>query len=146
MNWRERAREIQKCPSGEVSKASKGPYEPFEATEDGQSERFQRRHAALREEASDAKVLTDFRAALLLGKLIVCGNCLHFTPGTEPGGPGHCRQFGTETWPFVPFICSGFTVSPTPLAPAYLPDLDGARAPAGAASSTTAMHSRRRAS
>jgi hypothetical protein len=123
MNWRERAREIQKCPPGGASKVSKGPFEPFETTQDATSGSF--RHP------SGDTTLADFRAALVLGRLVVCCNCTYFTAGAEPGGLGRCRQFAAETWAFVPFVCGGFTVSPRPAAPAYLPDSDGARAIAG---------------
>ena len=75
-----------------------------------------------------APLLADFRTALVLGRLVVCGNCANFEPGAELDGLGHCRQFTRETWPLVPFICGAFVVSPKPIAPAYLPDLDGARA------------------
>ena len=129
MSWRERAREIQKCPSGEVSKVSKDPFAPFETTQDGRSQTFPARHAD--HGAADphgAALLTDFRTALVLGRLVVCGNCARFEPGSVPDGLGHCRQFGRETWPLVPFICGAFLVSPRPIAPAYLPDLDGASA------------------
>jgi len=130
MNWRERAREIQKCPSGEVSKGSKDPFAPFETTQDGRFEIFQQHHAA-RSDGRDGELnpnlLADFRTALVLGRLVVCGNCASFDRGAELAGLGHCRQFGRETWPLVPFICGAFMVSPKPIAPAYLPDLEGAR-------------------
>lgn len=88
-------------------------------------------HVALSHASSPpavAPLLADFRAALVLGRLVVCGNCAHFGRGAELAGLGHCRQFDAESWPFVPFVCSGFTVGPRPIAPAYLPHLDGARA------------------
>ena len=126
MSWRERAREIQKCPSGEVSKGSKDPFAPFETTGDGHSESFQREHASRRDEHTS--LLTDFQAALVLGRLVVCANCADFHHGAEPAGLGQCQRFATGAWPFVPFACGGFAVSPTAAAPAYLPDPDGARA------------------
>jgi hypothetical protein len=51
---------------------------------------------------------SDFRAALLLGRLHVCCNCSAFTFGTEPAGVGRCERFDVEAWPFVPFWCSAF--------------------------------------
>jgi hypothetical protein len=95
--------------------------------------------------ARDAAPLADFRAALLLGRLVICGNCAHFAFGAEAGGVGHCRRFGCEAWPFAPFVCSGFTMSPTPTAEAYLPDRDGAKAIAGQ-TGTKPVYSRRRVS
>lgn len=139
MSWRERAREIQKCPSGEVSKGSKDPFAPFETAQDGRSETFRARDAAGRD---DAALLADFHAALVLGRLVVCGNCAHFDRGAEPAGLGHCRRFASETWPFVPFTCAGFTVSPTPAALAYLPDPDGSRVIASQAGGRPAYHHR----
>ena len=72
--------------------------------------------------------LSDFRAALALGRLHVCCNCRQFEFAADPTALGHCRRFHVETWPFVPFWCVGFTSSTTPAAPEFLPDpADGAR-------------------
>ena len=79
-------------------------------------------------QARDAAPLCDFWAALTLGRLMLCGNCARFNFGEEPAQLGHCRRFDVEAWPFVPFWCSGFELSATPAAAAYLPDPDGSRA------------------
>lgn len=75
-----------------------------------------------------APLMADFQAALVLGPLVICGNCAFFARGAEPAGLGQCQRFATESWPFVPFTCGAFTVSPRPAAPAVLPDPTGARA------------------
>jgi hypothetical protein len=77
--------------------------------------------------AIEAACLTNYCAALLLGRLHLCGNCTSFQFAADPGELGQCKRFLTDTWPFVPFWCSGFQISSTPAAPAYLPDPDGAR-------------------
>ncbi|HXQ31811.1 MAG TPA: hypothetical protein VN790_07605 [Steroidobacteraceae bacterium] len=58
----------------------------------------------------------EFRAAVALGRLHLCGNCSRFAVGRNPTGPGHCVFFNIETWPYVPFNCSRFEVSPAPAA------------------------------
>jgi hypothetical protein len=70
--------------------------------------------------------LTAYREALILGRLMVCGNCAAFTFGSAPADVGHCANFTVEAWAFVPFWCSRFKPSRTPAAAQYLPD--GARA------------------
>jgi hypothetical protein len=85
------------------------------------------RSAAL--EAATAARLDDFRASLTLGRLHLCGNCSHFTFGDVPAEFGACALFGDGLVPFaMPFYCAKFVPSGTPVAPAYLPDPDGARA------------------
>lgn len=131
MTWRDRARKLRGCPFGEVSKVSKDPFVPFETAQDGHSETSQHRsgdRGARDDIGHGTALLTDFQAALVLGRLFICGNCAYFTAGTDPGGLGHCRQFSAATWPFVPFICGSFRMSPRPSAPAFLPDPTGARA------------------
>ena len=54
---------------------------------------------------------SDFRAALMLGRLHVCCNCALFNFAPDPAGLGRCRHFGVEAWPFVPFWCSAFVAS-----------------------------------
>lgn len=75
--------------------------------------------------------LSDFRIALISGRLHVCCNCKQFDFASDPAGHGHCRRFGVEAAPFVPFWCSGFT----PSMPLTLPGL----APSG--QRTSASHS-----
>ena len=67
-------------------------------------------------------VLSDFRAALMLGRLHVCCNCGHFSFASHASAMGNCRRFNVEAWPFVPFWCSGFAASNTPAAPEYVAD------------------------
>jgi hypothetical protein len=90
------------------------------------NEAEERRRAII--QARDAAPLSDFRAAFVMGRLHLCGNCSRFIFGADPGALGHCQRFNLETAPFVPFWCAGFEVSRTPAAPDYLPDPDGARA------------------
>jgi len=78
--------------------------------------------------AREAAPLADFQAGLVLGQLVICGNCSSFAVGADPATLGHCRRYSTESWPFVPFACAGFTASPKPAAPAFVPDPDGRRA------------------
>lgn len=80
--------------------------------------------------ASAGHGLTDFRAALVFGRLHVCCNCQHFTFANDPSGLGHCQRFDAEAWPFaVQLWCSGFSPSETPILPELLPirQLDGIR-------------------
>lgn len=72
----------------------------------------------------DAAKLAEWRAALMLGRLVLCGNCSAFQFGADPTGFGHCQRFDTEAAPFCPSPCAGFAPSATPTAPAYLPDPD----------------------
>jgi hypothetical protein len=72
--------------------------------------------------------MSDFGAALVLGRLHVCCNCRHFEFADEPSALGHCRQLGVESWPFVPFWCARFEASKTPVAPIFLHDPAGALA------------------
>jgi hypothetical protein len=80
--------------------------------------------------ARDAAPLADFRQALLLGRLVICGNCSRFEFGAPPAGTGTCTRWQVEAFPFVPFWCAGFELSKTPTAPAFVSDLDGASAKA----------------
>jgi hypothetical protein len=80
--------------------------------------------------ARDAAPLSEYDAALILGRLYLCGNCAAFQFFSDPAGLGRCSSFKVETWPFIPFWCAGFEASRTPAAPDYLPDPDGARASA----------------
>ena len=67
-------------------------------------------------------VLDDFRQALVLGRLHVCGNCSRYTFGQDPAGAGTCSVHGDGLLAFaMPFDCRDFEVSPTPTAPSYLP-------------------------
>jgi hypothetical protein len=68
----------------------------------------------------DAAPLEEYRAGLTLGRLHLCGNCSAFTFASDPASMGQCSRFG-DAWPFVPFYCAAFQASPTPAAPAYLP-------------------------
>lgn len=77
--------------------------------------------------ARDATNLAGWRAALVLGRLVVCGNCNAFQFGADPAALGHCQRFDTEAAPFCPFPCEGFAPSETPTARDYLPDPDSAR-------------------
>lgn len=77
--------------------------------------------------ARDAAPLSEYRAALILLRLHVCGNCAAFQFGSDPASLGECLRFNVEAWPFVPFGCVGFEASRTPAAPDYLPDPAGAR-------------------
>jgi len=69
----------------------------------------------------DAEAPREYFAALLLGRLSLCGNCAQFQFGEDPAALGQCTHFHCEAWPFVPFSCSEFKASPTPAAPEYLP-------------------------
>lgn len=71
--------------------------------------------------ARDAAPLGAFRAALIRGALVVCGNCSRFAFGADPAALGDCRHFHTEVYPFVPFYCAGFELARTPTAPAFMP-------------------------
>jgi hypothetical protein len=91
------------------------------------AEAIERQGAIL--DAVNAAKLEGFRASLILGRAHLCGNCSRFTFGADPGAAGTCALFGEGLVPFaMPFYCAQFEVSDTPWAPAYLPDLDGARA------------------
>jgi hypothetical protein len=83
--------------------------------------------------AIEAARLTDFRAALILGRLHLCGNCAHYSFGADPATSGSCELFGDGLMPFaMPFYCVKFVPSVAPVAPDYLPDPDGVRARAAA--------------
>ena len=68
--------------------------------------------------------LSDFRVALMLGRLHVCCNCQQFEFADDPATLGYCQRFNAEAWPFVPFWCSGFQASRAVVAPEYLPRPD----------------------
>jgi len=77
-----------------------------------------------------AKGLDDFREALLLGRLHLCGNCSRYTFGSDPAGAGTCAIHGDGLVAFaMPFRCRDFAVSKNPIASDYLPDPDGTRVP-----------------
>jgi hypothetical protein len=96
------------------------------------------RHRAI-QAACEAAQLGQYRTALLLGRLHLCGNCASFTFGLDPAGPGACTKFGDGPVPFAaPFWCSGFTPSRTPIAPELLPA--HRRAPAQEALQSTDEH------
>jgi hypothetical protein len=81
--------------------------------------------------ACDAAGLANFREALILGRLHLCGNCSRFVFASDPAALGQCSHFNVEAWPFVPMLrCSGFEARPAATAPApdYLPDREGALA------------------
>lgn len=71
--------------------------------------------------ALESSCLHDFRYALTLGRLQICGNCLHFTAGQEPNPAGHCTHYDADTEPFIPFDCPAYCPGDKPLAPAYMP-------------------------
>jgi hypothetical protein len=79
--------------------------------------------------AREGAKLGNFRAALHLGHLHICGNCASFRFAPDPAALGHCTRFTVEAWAFVPFTCPRFEVSAAPAAPAFLPDPDGKLAP-----------------
>ena len=62
--------------------------------------------------ARDAAPLSEYRAALILLRLHVCGNCAAFQFGSDPASLGECLRFNVEAWPFVPFGCVGFKPRP----------------------------------
>jgi hypothetical protein len=96
----------------------------------------ERKVELLRELAAEAATpyMAEFRDALVLGRLVVCCNCLHFRWGADPAGIGQCERFKVEAFPFVPFCCSGFEpdlgFEPelAPAAPEWLADPYGAQA------------------
>jgi hypothetical protein len=59
-------------------------------------------------QAREAAGLADYRDALTLGALHLCGDCRHFSFGPEVAGLGKCARYNVKAWPFVPFICPGF--------------------------------------
>jgi hypothetical protein len=76
--------------------------------------------------AIEAARLTDFSAALMLGRLHLCANCAHFTiRARDPARPSVCAVFAEELLPLMPFYCARFEASPAPAALAFLPDPDG---------------------
>lgn len=79
---------------------------------------------------ADARLepLKDFREALMLGRLVICGNCAHFAFGADPADLGQCARYAVEALPFAPFQCEGFEVATTPAAPLFLPDPTAAQA------------------
>jgi hypothetical protein len=96
----------------------------------------ERKVELLRELAAEAATpyMAEFRDALVLGRLVVCCNCLHFRWGADPAGIGQCERFKVEAFPFIPFCCSGFEpdlgFEPqlVAAAPEFLGDPYGARA------------------
>ena len=66
-------------------------------------------------------VLLEFRAALVTGRLQVCCNGKHYQFATDPAAMGQCRSLNESVWPFVPFVCSRFELSPTPAVRAVCP-------------------------
>jgi hypothetical protein len=69
--------------------------------------------------------LEHWRAALVLGRLHLCGNCSRYTFGTDPASVGGCAVHGEGPLAFIPFHCPDFVVSCHPTLPAYVPDPDG---------------------
>jgi len=65
-------------------------------------------------ESDDLGGPTDFREALIQGRLVICANCSRFKPGDLPAALGHCRWFNVETWPCVPFSCTRFAATAAP--------------------------------
>lgn len=79
--------------------------------------------------ALEAASLAEYREALILSRLHLCGNCSRYTLGPDPAGAGTCAMHGDGLMAFaMPFDCRDFAASTTPAAPDYLPDPDGARA------------------
>ena len=71
--------------------------------------------------ARDAAGLDEWRAALLVGRLHMCGNCGRYAFGTDPRGSGTCTMHGEGLLAFaMPFRCPDFAVAEAPLAPGYL--------------------------
>lgn len=120
MNWRERASQLSKGVSSDLTKPTEAPSVSSVSSQDWafQSSEGPGHRAALTESCAP---LADFREALLLGRLHVCCNCTAFAFGADPAGLGHCQRFNVEAWPFVPFWCSAFEPSRVPAAPEYLP-------------------------
>ena len=74
--------------------------------------------------ARDAAPLGEYRAALVHGRLHLCGNCSRYSFGADPATAGTCALHGEGLLAFaMPFDCGDFEVSATPTAPAYLPRL-----------------------
>jgi hypothetical protein len=78
--------------------------------------------------ARDDASLEEFRAALVMGSLVACCNCIAFRFADDPAGLGHCVRLDTEAWPFAPFSCDSFEIGSESAAPAFVPDPDGGRA------------------
>jgi hypothetical protein len=79
--------------------------------------------------AREAAPLEEYRAALLLGRLHICGNCSRYSFGFDPAGPGTCFKHGEGLLAFrMPFQCSSFQASRTPAVPQYMPHPDYALA------------------
>jgi hypothetical protein len=76
-------------------------------------------------DAREAAPLKEYRAALLLGRLHICGNCSRYSFGPDPAGPGSCLEHGEGLLAFrMPFQCSSFQTSRMPAAPDYIPQPD----------------------
>jgi hypothetical protein len=74
--------------------------------------------------ARDTVPLSEYRAALILGRLQLCGNCSRYTFGQDPASAGTCALHGEGLLAFaMPFGCRDFGASRVPAAAAYLPDL-----------------------
>lgn len=72
--------------------------------------------------AQEAAPLKEYRSALLLGRLHLCGNCSRYSFGPDPAGPGTCLDHGEGLLAFrLPFQCPSFQASQTPVAPDYMP-------------------------
>jgi hypothetical protein len=75
--------------------------------------------------AGESARLEDYRAALWLGLLHICGNCSRYSFGPDPAGPGTCAQHGGGLMAFrMPFACPDFQTSRSPTMPDYTPRLD----------------------
>jgi hypothetical protein len=78
--------------------------------------------------AWDGEALREYFEALLMGRLVLCGNCAHFAFAEDPAALGYCFRFKVESWPFTPFKCEGFETATYPAVPLYVPDPEAKRA------------------
>ena len=84
------------------------------------------RHAIIA--ARDTAQLDEWCGPLILGHLVVCGNCDALKFGSDAAGLGHCARFDIEAAPFCPFQCPGFQIAEEPAALPFVPDPAGVRA------------------
>jgi hypothetical protein len=72
--------------------------------------------------AAQASSLEEWRAALVLGHLHVCGNCSRYAFGADPAGLGSCALHGDGFVAFaMPIHCPDFKPNAAPPAPVYPP-------------------------
>jgi hypothetical protein len=72
--------------------------------------------------AEDAANLEEWHAPLVLGRLHLCGNCVHYTFGQDPAAPGTCSKHGDGLLAFaMPFECQEFVISRVRTARKFLP-------------------------